>query len=34
MTRSGEKNTEHGGQGVYFKDPAGHLVELITRPYL
>jgi catechol 2,3-dioxygenase-like lactoylglutathione lyase family enzyme len=34
MTRSGETNSDHGGRGVYFKDPAGHAVELITRPYL
>lgn len=34
MTRPGETNTEHGGRGVYFKDPAGHGLELITRPYL
>ena len=34
MSRPGEVNTEHGGRGVYFKDPAGHAVELITRPYL
>ena len=34
MRRSGETNTEHGGRGVYFKDPAGHAIELITRPYL
>lgn len=33
MNRSGETNSEHGGRGVYFKDPAGHAVELITRPY-
>ena len=33
MTRPGETNTEHGGRGVYFKDPAGHALELITRPY-
>ncbi len=33
MTRAGETNTEHGGRGVYFKDPAGHGLELITRPY-
>ncbi|MFE7211483.1 VOC family protein [Streptomyces sp. NPDC057611] len=30
----GEINHEHGGRGVYFKDPAGHGIELITRPYL
>lgn len=34
MTREGETNTGHGGRGVYFKDPAGHAIELITRPYL
>ncbi len=34
MRRAGETNTEHGGRGVYFKDPAGHAIELITRPYL
>lgn len=34
MTRAGETNTEHGGRGVYFKDPAGHALELITQPYL
>jgi len=33
MTRPGETNTEHGGRGVYFKDPAGHALELITKPY-
>lgn len=30
----GQTNTEHGGRGVYFKDPAGHAIEMITRPYL
>jgi catechol 2,3-dioxygenase-like lactoylglutathione lyase family enzyme len=34
MRRAGETNTEHGGRGVYFKDPSGHAIELITRPYL
>ena len=34
MRRPGETNTEHGGRGVYLKDPAGHGIELITRPYL
>lgn len=34
MTQPGETNTGHGGRGVYFKDPAGHAIELITRPYL
>lgn len=26
-------NTWDGGRGVYFDDPSGHLLELITRPY-
>ena len=35
MRRPGETNTEHGGRGVYFKEPSsGHALELITRPYL
>lgn len=29
----GEINTNHGGRGVYFLDPSGHGLELITRPY-
>ncbi|WOH19122.1 VOC family protein [Paenarthrobacter sp. GOM3] len=33
MTRPGETNTEHGGRGVYFKDPSGHALELISKPY-
>jgi len=32
-TGRGEINTYYGGRGVYFDDPAGHLLELITRPY-
>ncbi|EHR51112.1 putative ring-cleavage extradiol dioxygenase [Saccharomonospora marina XMU15] len=32
--RTGEINFEHGGRGVYFLDPAGHGIEMITRPYL
>ncbi|MFH9980998.1 VOC family protein [Streptomyces sp. NPDC017179] len=34
LQRPGEINHEHGGRGVYLKDPAGHGIELITRPYL
>jgi catechol 2,3-dioxygenase-like lactoylglutathione lyase family enzyme len=26
-------NRSDGGRGVYFKDPDGHLLEVITRPY-
>ncbi len=32
-TKEGEINTHDGGRGVYFKDPNGHLLEIITRPY-
>jgi catechol 2,3-dioxygenase-like lactoylglutathione lyase family enzyme len=31
--RSGEINTNDGGRGVYFEDPNGHSLEIITRPY-
>lgn len=30
-TRSGEINHLFGGRGVYFDDPDGHLLELLTR---
>jgi catechol 2,3-dioxygenase-like lactoylglutathione lyase family enzyme len=29
----GHINTWDGGRGVYFDDPNGHLLEIITRPY-
>jgi len=29
----GEINHHWGGRGVYFEDPNGHLLELITKPY-
>jgi extradiol dioxygenase family protein len=29
----GEINTNDGGRGVYWKDPNGHMLEIITRPY-
>ena len=32
-SQPGEINHHDGGRGVYFKDPDGHLLELITRPY-
>ena len=31
--RPGQVNDYDGGQGVYFEDPDGHLLEVITRPY-
>jgi catechol 2,3-dioxygenase-like lactoylglutathione lyase family enzyme len=33
MKREGEINHNHGGRGLYFMDPAGHGMEIITRPY-
>jgi catechol 2,3-dioxygenase-like lactoylglutathione lyase family enzyme len=32
-TQPGEINHHFGGRGVYFKDPDGHQLEIITRPY-
>ena len=32
-TKPGEINNHDGGRGVYFEDPDGHFLELITRPY-
>ncbi len=29
----GRINTNDGGRGVYWADPAGHNLEIITRPY-
>jgi catechol 2,3-dioxygenase-like lactoylglutathione lyase family enzyme len=31
--RPGEINHNDGGRGVYFPDPDGHMLEIITRPY-
>ncbi|GJN96381.1 chaP protein [Mycobacterium marinum] len=31
--RPGEINHRDGGRGVYFPDPAGHSMEILTRPY-
>src|SRR5262249_60025376 len=32
-SRPGEINHNDGGRGVYFRDPDGHYLEVITRPY-
>ena len=32
-TRRGEINRNDGGRGLYFLDPDGHVLEIITRPY-
>ena len=31
--RPGEINHRDGGRGVYFPDPSGHGMEILTRPY-
>jgi catechol 2,3-dioxygenase-like lactoylglutathione lyase family enzyme len=31
--QSNRINTRDGGRGVYFEDPSGHLLEILTRPY-
>lgn len=31
--RPGEINRRDGGRGVYFRDPVGHNLEILTRPY-
>ena len=32
-TQRGAVNHRDGGRGLYFEDPDGHLLEIITRPY-
>jgi catechol 2,3-dioxygenase-like lactoylglutathione lyase family enzyme len=29
----GQINHNDGGRGVYFRDPSGHYLEILTRPY-
>ena len=31
--QKGKINHHDGGRGVYFEDPSGHFLEIITRPY-
>jgi hypothetical protein len=31
--KAGEINTNDGGRGLYWEEPSGHLLEIITRPY-
>jgi extradiol dioxygenase family protein len=33
LKQPGEINHHHGGRGLYFLDPAGHGMEIITGPY-
>jgi catechol 2,3-dioxygenase-like lactoylglutathione lyase family enzyme len=32
-TRPAAINNRDGGRGLYFEDPDGHLLEILTRPY-
>ena len=32
-TKPGAINHRDGGRGVYFEDPDGHFLEMLTRPY-
>jgi catechol 2,3-dioxygenase-like lactoylglutathione lyase family enzyme len=32
-TKPGVINHRDGGRGLYFEDPDGHLLEILTRPY-
>src|SRR4026209_1789039 len=31
--QQGKIKRHNGGRGVYFEDPSGHLLEIITKPY-
>ncbi len=31
LTTDGKHNTNDGGRGVYFKDPNGHVLEILTK---
>lgn len=33
MSAENEFNTNDGGRGLYFRDPDGHFLEVISRPY-
>lgn len=33
LKKPGQINHNDGGRGVYFLDPVGHIMEVITRPY-
>ena len=33
LSHKGEINHRDGGRGVYWRDPDGHLLEVLTRPY-
>jgi catechol 2,3-dioxygenase-like lactoylglutathione lyase family enzyme len=33
QSRAGKINHRDGGRGLYFEDPDGHFLEILTRPY-
>ena len=33
-SQRGKTYTHNGGRGLYFQDPSGHLLEILTRPYV
>lgn len=33
LQHEGDINTRDGGRGFYWRDPDGHLLEVLTRPY-
>jgi catechol 2,3-dioxygenase-like lactoylglutathione lyase family enzyme len=33
LSQPGELNRRDGGRGLYFRDPTGHVMEILTRPY-
>jgi catechol 2,3-dioxygenase-like lactoylglutathione lyase family enzyme len=33
QSQPGQINHRYGGRGVYFENPDGHLLEILTRPY-
>ncbi len=33
LSTDGKTNTFNGGRAVYFRDPSGHLLEILTRDY-
>lgn len=33
FSQDGKINHDHGGRGVYFRDPSGHDLEIITQDY-
>lgn len=33
QNESGQVNNDDGGRGLYWEEPSGHLLEIITRPY-